>query len=388
VPILPSAGKRIKEWLQRLDRGAPAERESAIARLTLLGPRTLPEIEAFVVGAGAAGRLAALDLLERLGEARALPLVLTLTSDEDDEVARRAIEVAAAYPEPRTARALAAVLSAGSGLRRQAAARGLAQLQGQGLVEAVDPLLGLLLDTDEDETLRLGALESLSSLDVRSLAPALRALGRDRSPAISRAATALARRRPTAKEPEPQSQPQVDVPTLLRRLASPDLSSSEVKPVLDALVRQRSPSVLALLGRQLEALPPEAPGAGAEGLARSKARIHLALAALGSRIALHDLREMLKARPLYAARDLLAAAAPVGDASLVPALAAIAHDEKHLAATAATAFKAIAEREKLRRTSRVIAALRPAHRATLLALWPSQRSSSAGASRARNRRLR
>jgi HEAT repeat protein len=387
VPILPSAGKRIKEWLQRLDSTAAAERESAIARLTLLGPRTLPEVLRFVGGATRTGRLAALDLLERLAEARALPLVLALASDEDDEVARRAIEIAAGYPEPRTARALAAVLSAGSGVRRQAAVLGLAHLHFQGLVEAVDPLLGVLLDAEEDEALRLGALESLSSLDERSLAPALRALTRDPSRALARAAMALAGRLPAAKDPEPQVKPPADVPTLIARLTSPDLSSSEMKTVLDALVEQRSPAALSLLARRLEALTPEARGSGGEGLARSKARIHLALGALGSRIALHDLREMLKARPLYAARDLLAAAHPVGDASLVPALAAIAHDEPRLAGAAATAFKAIAEREKLRRTSRAIVGLRPAHRTALLALWASARATS-GASRARTRKVR
>jgi HEAT repeat protein len=388
VPILPSAGKRIQELLGRLESRSAAERESAIARLTLLGAPTLPHLRDFLSRAQPPGRLAALEVLEGLRDARGLDLALSLTKDADEEVARRAMEVAGAFADPRAANALRSVLSSRSSSRRRAAAVGLQGLLRLGLVEAVEPLLGLVLDPGEDEALRLQALASLSSLDRRTLRPALQTLSQDRSPALVRAAAALTNRLARARSTEAGAPAEADIPTLLARLASPDTSKVEVSATVEALVKGRSPALLALLGRRLEALSVESGAPGAEAAARAKARLHLALGALESRIALHDLRELLKARPLYAARDLLAAAELVGDASLVPALAALAADEPPLAPAAATAFAAIVTREKLRRTSRVVKGLGPAHRAALLTLWPTQGAGSGGASRDRNRKLR
>ena len=323
-------------------------------------------------------------MLERLGEARGLDAALPLTTDTHEEVAVRAIQVAAGFKDPRSVAALRAALSSGSSTRRRAAVKGLGQLHGLGVVEAVEPLLAVLLDSGDEEALRLDALDSLSSLDRRTLLPALRRLAKDPSPTLVRAAAALAgdASRATA---HPSFEP-ASPSTLLARLTAPGTASAEVTAILESLVRQRSPTLLPLLARRLETVSAE--HKEAETAARAKARLHLALAALGSRIALHDLRDMLKARPLHAARDLLAAAELVGDASLVPAIAGLAADEPRLAEATATAFRAIAGRLKLRRTSRVIQGLRGEHQAALLALWPYERTPSRGASRARNRKLR
>jgi HEAT repeat protein len=388
VPILPSAGRRIQELLQRLESPSAAQRESALAQLTLLGPRTIPYTRDFLTAAGATGRLAALELLERLGEVRGLDSVVTLTKDDDEGVARRAMEVAAAFPDPRAAQALRAVLSSRSPTRRRAAALGLGRLHRLGLVEAVEPLLGRLLDGDEDEALRLEVLESLSSLDRRALLPALKALSKDRTPAIVRAAAGLTGRLSRTRSAEPGSPAEADIAASLARLVSARTSPAEVPAIVDALVRQRSPALLPLLGRRLEALGAQAGAPGAEAIARAKANIHLALGALGSRIALHDLREMLKARPLHSARDLLAAAALVGDASLVPALTAIVIEEPRLLDAARTTFEAIARRANLRRTSRAVRSLGPEHKAAVERLWPTTRATPAGARRGRSHKLR
>jgi hypothetical protein len=356
--------------------------------LTLLGPRTLPHLPEFLVEASAGGRLAGLDLLERLGETRGLPAVLGLMTSDDDEVAVRAFEVAAAFPEPRTARAVRAALAGALSPRRAAAARTLGRLHRQGVVEAVEPLLDLALDAQEDEAIRLEALDALSSLDERALRPALLALAKDRNPALAQAAALLGARRARGGTPKaaPEAASAAGVPTLLARLVSPRTSATEAESVVKALVEQRSPALIALLRLRLGEI---GAAAATRATAQARARIHLALAALGSRIALHDLRELLKARPVHAAQDLLAAAGRVGDASLVPALAALAADEPLLAAAATPAFQAIVEREGLRRTSRVIVGLRPAHRVALNALWAApQRGASTGERRLRKRRLR
>ncbi len=388
MPILPSAGKRIQELLARLESAASAERESAVARLTLLGPRAIPHVHAFLATASTTGRLAALEVLERVGGAESLKDVLALVKDPSEAVGRRAIEAAAGFPAPRAADALRETLSSRSASRRRAAVEGLGHLHRLGVVEAVEPLLSLLLDVEEDPALRLEALQSLSSLPHKTLLPALQTLAHDEAPEVAKAASDLARHVVGARGKTLVLAREMDVPTALARLTAPGLSADEVTPIVATLVKGRSPALLPILRQRLETLSAPAGAHGAETMARAKARIHLALGALGSRIALHDLREMLRGRPLYAAHDLLAATDLVGDTSFVPALAALAADEPGLAAAAAPVLQAIVRREGLRRTSRVVMGLPPAHKTALEALWPPQRGASGGASRARNRRLR
>jgi hypothetical protein len=90
---------------------------------------------------------------------------------------------------------------------------------------------------------------------------------------------------------------------------------------------------------------------------------------MGSRIALYDLREMLEARPLLAAPSLLKAAAAVGDGSFLPTLAALACAEPDLLDDCRSAFRAVAGRENLRRSSKALKAVRPEHREGLARLW-------------------
>jgi len=108
----------------------------------------------------------------------------------------------------------------------------------------------------------------------------------------------------------------------------------------------------------------------------SRARLHLALARLESRIALYDLREMLEARPLRSAGELLEAAQLIGDKSFVPPLARLAAEEPGLVDLCVAAFGAIAGRESLERKSAVTRGVKPEHRAALDGLWTASRGRS------------
>jgi hypothetical protein len=66
---------------------------------------------------------------------------------------------------------------------------------------------------------------------------------------------------------------------------------------------------------------------------------------------------------------LLEVAAKVGDASLAPALAALAAEAPALAPACARSFRAIVAREKLVRRSAALRVVRPEHRAALEMLW-------------------
>jgi hypothetical protein len=90
---------------------------------------------------------------------------------------------------------------------------------------------------------------------------------------------------------------------------------------------------------------------------------------LDSRIALYALREALAERPPLAARRLLDAASRIGDASLVPAIVALAHDAPPFFDACARALAAIVARERLTRRSRALKGVPQRLQLTLEKLW-------------------
>ena len=398
MPIVPSRARRIHELLARLGSGKPAERDSAVAQLTLLGPRVVEPLLGALAGSAPAFRRAALDLLDRLRDPRALAEVLALAADPDPEVALAAITLAAEYPHPRTVRVLAGRLGAGPPEHRRAAARSLARVNAAGTAEALEPLLDALVDEDEDDTTRLVILDELAGIptDARALRPVLKRL--ERSP--DRAVALRARRLLRGSRPTPAAGV---LSGILDRLADPGLRPEEAEPLAGALLRLGSLDAEALHGALDRARTPAAVRVLAEALGRSespasipalrralerlglaggheprdedgpralaKAHVHAALAALDSRIALFDLRQMLASSPPRVAPLLLQAASAIGEASLVPALARLAVERPEHHEGCARAFLAIARRERLRRTSPALRGVRLQDREALEAFW-------------------
>jgi len=362
VPIVPSRSARTRELLGRLASASAAERDSAVAGLTLLGTRVLLPLGAFLPAAGLAARLAALEVLERIEDPAALALLLTLARDADEGVSLRALEAAGERPDPRTVRVLGAILSEpGPAGRRRAAARALARLQAKGFVEALEPLAERLLDEREEPGLRAAILDALLTLEPplapRTLRPVLKRLASSSEPELA------ARARSTAGAAVEDR--------LAEELTSAGLSAESAARTSAALAR-RGAAAIPALRRSLDRLGPLRPGADPPSL-RARAALHEALAALGSRVALFDLRESIAAHPRAAMPALLRAASRIGDASLAPALArAVAEDEALLDACAGT-LAAIVARERLRRTSAALKSVRPEHRAALDLLWERAR---------------
>jgi hypothetical protein len=371
VPIVPSRSGRIQELLGRLASGSAAERDSAVAGLSLLGPRVLEPLGSFLAGAGVAARLAALEVLDRIEDRAALPRILALARDEDDAVARRAIEAASARADGRAVPALEAILTGrGPTPRRRDAALALARLQAAGAVEALDPLAARLLDEREDPGLRIAILEALQALDPplspATLRPLLKRLASSSEPDLAGRATPSGRARPGR------------APTggrLVEQLVAlaPEQSPEAVARTIAAIARRGAPAIPEL-ARALERLGPLRPQGADTASLRARAALHEALAALDSRVALFDLREALEARPRAVLPALLRAASRVGNASVVPALARAVAEENALLDACAETLAAIVAREKLRRTSAALKAVRPEHRAALSLLWERARS--------------
>jgi HEAT repeat protein len=363
VPIVPSRSARTQELLGRLGSSNAAERDSAVAGLTLLGTRVLLPLDAFLPTASPAARLAALEVLERVEDPAAVPAILRLARDPDERVALRALEAAGERPDPRSIGALAALLSAPGPLApRQSAARALGHLEAKGLVGGLEPLAERLLDEREDPRLRCLILDGLLTRQppfaARTLRPLLKRLVSSSEPELA------ARARSTDDEAIEER--------LAEALASAGLSDAAAARTTAALARRGAVAIPPLV-RALDRLGP--PGRQADvACLRARGRLHEALAALDTRVALFDLREAIEAHPRAAMPSLLRAASRIGDASVVPALARAAAEDAALVDSCAATLAAIAARERLRRTSAALNSVRPEHRAALALLWDGARS--------------
>jgi hypothetical protein len=370
VPIVPSRSLRIQELLDRLASGSTAERDSAVAGLTLLGARVVEPLGASLPGATRAARLAALEVLEGIGDRAALPQILALAGDADDAVALRALEAAGSRPDRRAVPALAAILERPApAARRRGAALALARLQAAGLVEALDPLAARLLDEQEDAGLRIVILDSLLTLQPPPGPHTLRLLLRRLA---SSSDPELAARARTAKDarghPPVGSRGQALDERLVAELIEAGPSTAAAERVTAALARHGAPAIPSLQ-KALERLGPLRRGRTDPASLRARAAIHEALAALDSRVALYDLRETLEARPRAVMPALLRAAGRIGDASVVPVLARVVAEETALLDRCADALAAIVARERLRRSSAALRAVRPEHRTAFDLLW-------------------
>jgi hypothetical protein len=373
VPILPSRSQVILGLVDRLASGRAAEREAAVARLTLVGPRALPALIAVLPTAGPTLRLGVLEVLGRLREPRSRPEVQALCRDQDAAVARRALAVLPAVADEKSVAVAARILAEGPADRREAAASALAGLHARGFDTAMEPLLDLVLDETEGEALRafvLGALRSVDPGAAEALLPRL-AAGLGALGAEVAAASA-----------GPGQAPADGIEAKLRRLSAPGVAGEEALrigrelktagvaalPALHAGLEQarrprelavladvlghlRSATSIPVLSRALQRLDQPTARRTDEGLAAARAKLHLALSALDSRIALFDLRERLEGRPLLDGAVLLEAAERIGDVTLVAGLARIHAEERTLRASAARSFAAIAGRERLRASS-------------------------------------
>ncbi len=374
MPIVPSSARRIQELIRQLGSERAAARESAVAQLTLLGPRVLEALVRALPTAGRSARLAALEVLDRLRDPRALPEILALAGSADPPVATRALEVLGAFPLPKAVAGLARSLASGPLPLRRAAARALVRLQAAGTVEATEPLLDVLMDEHEDDELRLLVLDALAALDPplerKTLLPLLKRLRGSTDATVADRAEALMARAGVERVDEAPDRRGPESAERLERKLERTTDPVSVRLLADALARVGGASSIPVLGRALERLSqPEDDERSQAARAVAKGRVHVALAALDSRLALFDLREMLQARPVRALHPLLEAATRVGDASVVPALAALAAEGPALLEACAAPFAAIVRRTKLRRTSAALKAVRPEHREALKALW-------------------
>jgi HEAT repeat protein len=322
MPIRPSAGAAIRPLIDALGGDDEVKRESAVARLAVMGPRA---IEPLLHEYGAATlRLQSgiLRALEAVADPKALPIARKAVSSQHAEIAAAAVGVLRAFltsPTPDLAR------------------------------DALDAVVATALDTTRPPAARLAALDALRVLppDVREAVR--KNLAEDPDPDV-RARAVAALPRATGQGPFQEDDAVWREAVAGRLPAAPE-------PLKRALATRRTTARLTELQHLVDHLrgreQREAVAEWREEWRALRGAVHQALAARNSRLALYDLRDSLL-DPDRLPVAFLAAIEEIGDATCLETLAA-AYDASSRSGDAwwrehvAVAFRAIVLREGLTR---------------------------------------
>ncbi len=155
MAIRASSSKQIDALVADLASEDEFARESAIARLTVIGARAVDRLKDLATShPDGRVRAAALRAFEGIGDELTLPVALQAVSDADLGAACAAIAVARVF------------------------------LRGSRGAEAVDRLTAVALDTRRADRVRIAALDALQDLERKTIAPLLNTLANDASAAV------------------------------------------------------------------------------------------------------------------------------------------------------------------------------------------------------------
>ena len=325
MPIQRSAGAEIRQLIEALGGSDETRRETAIARLAVIGPRAVEQLLHEFPAASGRSRAAVLRTLEAIGDPRAL------------SVAREALQDGSAAVQTAAVGALRALVGTGKAATER---------------DAFDALVAIVLDRQRIAAVRLAAWDAIGEAAGETRETVGRALADDPDPDVrARIAGAGAPRDVWQEAVEGRLPPS---PSALKTALAAHKSTARLIDLQRLVDRVRS--------REQQ----ETDAHSREEWRAVRGAIHQALAGRNSRLALYDLRDSLLA-PERLPVAFVAAIEEIGDATCLDALAA-AYDASSRSSDAwwrghlATAFRAIVHREGLTR--------RHAPIKRLLARWP------------------
>jgi HEAT repeat protein len=337
--IKASTAREVDTLIADLRAAAPVTRETAIARLTVIGARAIARLQGLAEQAAESSttRTAALHALEQIGDVRALAPMLTLADDTDTEVAAAAVTAAGSF------------------------------LQGTEGPRVLDRLTALALDRQRPARVRVAAIVAVESLKSKAVSKALAGLARDPDPAVAAAVASGkpgGRQRPDATLEAAAAGQLPDDPAVVRRSLARDGASVPV-------------TILGQLVEQVRTREQHAPATQRAEWMTNRAAIHALLAQRGSRLGLYDVRETIAGAKGPVALDILTAVSEIGDASCLDAIAAAytAASEKerpdewwrrHLT----DAFRAIVRREQLTKRHAAVKRVWTRWERAASELWP------------------
>jgi hypothetical protein len=321
MPIQRSAAAEIRPLVDALGAADETQRETAIARLIVIGPRAVEHLLQEFPAATGRARAGMLRALEALGDPRALEAASSALQDGSAGVQTAAVG---------TLRALAGIEKAG-------VAR-----------DAFDRLVAVALDRQRAAIVRLAAWEAIREAAGDARDAVRTALAADPD-AVVRAAV-----RGSVEEPGGADDVWRDVAEGRLPAAPAALKAALTANRTTARLTELQKLVDRIRAREQE----ETDVAVREEWRAVRGAVHQALAARSSRLALYDLRDSLLA-PERLPVAFLAALEEIGDATCLDTLAA-AYEEssrsgdrwwrEHVAA----AFRAIVQREGLTRRHAVV----------------------------------
>ena len=286
MAIKPSAGRQIDALIAQLSSDSVSTREAAVARLTVLGARTVDKLIALVEsGAPGLTRAAALQTLEAIASPRAIDVALNALDDHDPAVAAAAVSTAQTFLDAE--RGADVIDRRHPGRPRSASSAGPEARRDPGTLDAQVGDAEAAVDAPRAGCEPAGARAGAGG-------------GLPGAGGTARFARVTCRPRPRGC-----------CPTIRSRSPAPSLTAaaSIPLPLLQRLVDRI---------REHEAAEPS----GREEWAKARAAAHLALAGRGSRLALYDLRESLERAAAPLPVEFLAALSQIGDASCLEAIAA------------------------------------------------------------------
>jgi hypothetical protein len=337
VVIRASSSRQVDALLADLASPDDVTRDAAVARLIVIGPRAVQRLldRAEDRQATEESRVAALHALEGIADQRAFEPALGLLDDPSEAVAAAAV-----------------------GLLHGA----LASARG---VEALDRLTAIAVDRTRARAVRLAAIRAVRGIGDTTVGPLLQALGVDPDPAIALAA---------GLGPESAADPVHQ----LRDAAAgilPDAPDS-VRLALTEAAEHVPPQVLHQLIERIRFREGAESGATRGGWMAARAAAHAALAHRGSRLALYDLRETLESARDPLPVEFLGAAAAIGDATCLEAIASAytrgleGRADVWWLQRLTDVFRTIAAREGLTRRHAAGKRIAARWREASVALWP------------------
>jgi len=322
MPIRPSSSTDIRQLIEALSGTDEVQRESAVARLAVIGTRAAEQLLAHYPSAAPSVRAGMLRAFEAIGDARALPLARAAVSDASPETVTAAIGVLRGF---------------------------LTSPQAVPARDALDAVVATALDPSRPAASRLAALDALRVLPADVGEAVRKNLSEDKDPDVrARAATPVTR--PAGQNAAADDEAVWSEAVAGRLPGSP-------APLKHALAARRTSAPLTALQHLVDHLRAreqrESVAERREEWRALRGAVHQALAARNSRLALYDLRDSLL-DPDRLPVAFLAAIEEIGDATCLDTLAA-AYEASSRSGDAwwrehvATAFRAIVVREGLTR---------------------------------------
>jgi HEAT repeat protein len=422
----------IPRLVGRLGSRRRAQVDAARARLAIIGARAVEALTEALEDDNHKIRANAMSLLALIQDPRGREPLRAMLLDRDARMREMAARCLARFPSDTSVVALERHLKKEkTDDVRVAAVHALIEMYAAGQERAVRPVLSLVFDTDEETALRAAALALLPQLRPSERRSVLRRLKQDPSEEIREAAIELEQSREPADDKKAATVKALiaDLGSddyavwneAVQRLTA--LGSTAVALLVREMQdRSHDPEYCTRAGMVLRGLGPrrgralaemlddldeplplqvviEAIGAigdkssiyrlndlieriegraGRDGAAsgfdpmqRVRAKAHLELARVGSRVAIHDLREALSDRSRRLEIEMLAAVELIGKKDEIQDLVcAYEREESFLQDRIAAAVRSIMKRERIRRNNPAIQAMAKHHPRAVKAILP------------------